>query len=461
MPNFLNTLGQGIQSAQMNPLFNIGLGLLSTSGPSPFPQSTGQRIAQGLLAGGSLQQQAMLNEEQRQQLRDQQQQREAEQKLMQLMNTPLPPESIAAPDAAMIQQQQMQELLSQARPEAFVNAMAQQQFGGAQIEPTELARNLMAAGIDPASPQGQEIILSNVQGGQRQTSLERNVRSAFGLGPNDPLPEEARDEIRRNINRADLDDQLHQQVKTELALFNLANARREVEQEGLDREQQFGQAGSALNSALKNIMEAGNLNNVLATTFLRPGSTGVETRRALSGGIADIRDMLGIDTRQARERQAQFDRYDKLTSDIIIENFGRISGGGFGAGTNQKMQLLSEASAGLGVDPNANRLIFADSAESLLQTADIEGINVPNREQVEEFIQRQRSPIEVPEAQADDFEERARQLLNQGRSGQGLPSSTEISRLQPSELIGLAGRTSELNESQRRALERRLDALGL
>lgn len=142
---------QGLLSdALSNPLTNIGVGLLSSSGPSLVPHSIGQGLAQGFQLAQSAQQQSLRNQVLRDQLAQRSQKQAAAQKLQGLLGD--------QPNGQMLG------LLAEMAPGATAQGLLSQMFPRSNST-LEL---LKAANINPDSKEGQDIIRRKLTGGPEQ-----------------------------------------------------------------------------------------------------------------------------------------------------------------------------------------------------------------------------------------------------------------------------------------------------
>ena len=120
---------------------------------------------------------------------------------------------------------------------------------------------------------------------------------------------------------------------------------------------------------------------------ISPGALSIDLRAKATLLFSEVKDLFGKDNLESRQTVEDYNRFKKLTSDLINKELGRVGAAG-GVITNQRMKLLVEASGGTGVTPNANALIFADSIEALFDAADVEGFTIRQRESLEELIRK-------------------------------------------------------------------------
>lgn len=150
-------LSGGLES----PLFNLGVGLLAASGPSTTPVSMGQALAQGAQFAQTGQQQALKNQAFRAQLGEQARQRQNAQQFRGLLADSDLPDN----------QKQALGLLAESNLPAAVQAAFPQERSD-----TSLVRNMKAAGIDPMSKEGQDIIRQNLAGNGTNEQMDQTLK---------------------------------------------------------------------------------------------------------------------------------------------------------------------------------------------------------------------------------------------------------------------------------------------
>ncbi|BAQ16905.1 hypothetical protein [Methyloceanibacter caenitepidi] len=142
-----------LSDALGDPLLNLGLGILAASGPSAAPVSTGQAIGAGVGQANRAVQLSQQNQLVRDRIVDNQRKREAQAKLKELLPGEL-------------------SLLADIAPDQVAQGLVSRAFPSERTAPPEL-RLLEAMGIDPRSPEGQEILLSKLQGGSTRDILNQ------------------------------------------------------------------------------------------------------------------------------------------------------------------------------------------------------------------------------------------------------------------------------------------------
>jgi len=323
-----------------NTLFDVGIGLLSASGPSPYPPNTGNAIAQAMQFAQGRQAQALENQARRDAITEQQRRRQAQQQL---------PGLLGDPNAT---QEQLMGLLGQANPEGLVDQAMNSLFSSPQEERAEPAE----------------------------------VRVARVLAdPNES--EEVKQEIRAQMAQSG-NQELAAQIQLQLNMMQLEKARQEAADAAENRRIAWQTSETAANRTLHNFERAAELNEFLSTTALRSGATFSDLKRKASEGLAEIGEFFGVDTSEARRINAALDEFNKLTNELIISEMGRISAGGSAPNTNQMLSTLSSSMAGVGIAPEANAQIFAKGMRDIIDMADIEGFEIDDPQRYLDLSER-------------------------------------------------------------------------
>jgi ribosomal protein L12E/L44/L45/RPP1/RPP2 len=333
----------GLRGLLADPVFNLGVGLLG-AGLSQ-PRNLGQGLLGGFQAGGQLQSRASQNQVLREQMTQQARQRQAQTQLGELMSS-----------GQFGTGQEHLGLLAQASPDAFTQSLMGQVFPQQRAD-TSLVRNLQAAGIDPMSAEGQEIIRQNLTGG--------NI-----------------DELLKTIQaqQAQLNTQLAQERLTQQRRARQASVRTE-RQERLESE-------NAVFRGIRNIDELSTLVDRLEGTFLEPGGGADELRRAGLGAAAFLGERLGFDTQEQQRLAADLDRFRQLATGAGLENLEILRG--TGAISDQKFQTLLKTFTDPTASPDAIRRALADAMEAQLDAAGKLDLDLPNRDEIEAQMQRLR-----------------------------------------------------------------------
>ena len=236
----------------------------------------------------------------------------------------------ATPD---MQRQRMMGLLGQVAPiEVAMSLLAPPKEERAE---TSLVRNLRAAGVDPQSEQGREIILQSLQGGNIDDLLKRLQATKIIQDL-----EQTSEEKRRN--QQSLADSFRNGV-----------------------------------SSARSILDA---NSKLEGTFLETGRTFPEYRAAITSAGADLIEFFGGDPTKARQQLTEFNTFKKQAANFAIDMIDRLEGA-----TNQKFDVLRSSIANIGVDPQTNRRIIGEVLKRTLQEADRYELNIPDNERADAF----------------------------------------------------------------------------
>lgn len=347
------TLGEQIQGLLGSPAaLNLGLGLLSQSGPSTTPIGFGQALAGAAQFASGREAQQLQLEAARKKLSDDKRRREAMNQLQGLFQPEMSPGPVVgqigpAPIDTPGGQNQLMGLLGEISPQTFVQGLLAQQTQ--QPSRTSAAFNdFLATGGNPSD-----------QASFLQFQQDRSGSDA--------------------------------QQQAELALLTA----RLTEQIRSTREETTTQAGTdnaidqGITTGLESLRKMANLNERLTNTALETGLPLTDVRRAVAGGIQGIQQLFGQDTAVTRRLTSDFDSFKKFATDFTVESMERLSG----AGTNFRLQSLIDSNANISASPETNALIIAGNIEELLQRADFRGITVPNRAELEELAKSLKQPF--------------------------------------------------------------------
>lgn len=342
-------------------MFNIGTGLLASSGPSRDPIGFGQALAGGMQFASQRQAEQMKLQMAREEMEAARSQRELEAQQRQAIKefsgllspgqTPGPvvsatPAAINTPEG----QSRAMGLLGQIYPEAFAQQAAARQFAA----PAEAPRV--------------------------STSVNDFVMMNPDLTPGTP---EFREQYKEFTQQQDPSGALTDQVQLQLLSLQLENARTERAQNEKTLAQEIAATRKDVNSDLSKLQEMAQLNERLQGTFLEAGMVNPDLRRDTASVIQGIQQTFGADTAEAKQRIADFDRFQKLTQDFVINSIDRFATSG--SLTNNKFDALLSSNASLGTSPQANNLIFADNINAILDASEIEGIDIPNAQSLRDL----------------------------------------------------------------------------
>lgn len=328
-------MANGLLSNVMgNPMFNMGVGLLSASGPSTTPVSTGQALGQGVQFAQNAQQTAMRNQLVRSRLEQDARRRAATQKLGGLLGGGEQGSTLG--------------LLAEIAPQQVAQGLIGQMFPQERAE-TSLVRNMRAAGIDPKSEEGQGIVRQNLA----------------GQGTN---------------------DQLDQMLKT-MQIQNMQQERREAQ---TTRQRERADAKISVIGGVERLREVAQINDRLQGTLGETGLGANELRSLAAGPISALTSALGGDAQRARQVAADLGRFEQLTTNEAVSS---LFGGEVSAGTitDAKLGTFLKTKPGSSQLPETNRRIIADMLQSKLDSAEKLGIAIPDRDAVKAEIERLRN----------------------------------------------------------------------
>lgn len=333
-----------------NPMLDIGMGLLAQSGPvvgAPAP-SLGQAVAGAAnyaneRAVGRLQTQAYRNN-----LQQMSRQRQAMSELQSLFQPGQSLGPVIAPTAPAISTPEGQTralgLMAEAAPDQFMSQMFNQYFPQGQQSQTSLVQNLRAAGIDPASDEGRDLIRQSI----------------IGSGGSS------------------------EELDNTLKLLQLESLQRQLNAETRTEQQDRQAAESAVFGTIRDVTELIDLNNSLQGTSLETGVGMEGLRRSAVAGVDFIKQQLGLGDAEAARLVADFDRFEQLATGAAVHNLEILRG--TGTISNQKFQTLLNLSPGTARSAGANRAGFADMLEAALEAGDSLNLEINNRSELERLI---------------------------------------------------------------------------
>ena len=236
-------------------------------------------------------------------------------------------------------------------------------------------------------------------------------------------------------------DELLKVLQIQLGGMQLSNAQSERQTKEQAAIRTHRQLEVQTRTTVEHARELADLNDKLEATALETGQPFGELYRAVIAGGAPILESMGFDTGKARETVADFDRFNKLSTDFamgLLEKYNEI-----GTLTDTKLQTLQKSMVNIGAAPGANRLVIADALQEVLDSAAIEDIEVPERAEAEALIKSLKG----------------RGVRQQGEAVVDLPGIAKMTldqiRTIPLDQVG------NWSAEQKAALESRLDELGL
>lgn len=229
---------------------------------------------------------------------------------------------------------------------AVRSGMPLPQMGG---DPESLAL-MQAAGIDPASEEGRQLIASRIGG-----------NAGNGL----------------------------QEFQAQLMLLQAQQAQETLDAGRRTRTSLEASAKAATRSMLRNATEMAQINDRLEGTVMQTGLPMEELRRGVAG-VAPLLEKFGFDMGATQQAVADYDRFTKLSQQMAIDLLPKLAEAG--TITDTKWESLEKTIMSTGVSTQANRLVTADVLELGFEAADKLGMSVDDREMLEELAQNLRTP---------------------------------------------------------------------
>ena len=229
-------------------------------------------------------------------------------------------------------------------------------FGPQQSE-TSLVRNLRAAGIDPQSQQGQDLIKQAVAGSDVSGILA---------------------EVQ--LNQALLNTRLQE--------AELTDRQREREKEQRETARDRGRTANASATTLTQIEELEGLIVESDDSFIsRPGA-GSQFRQAIGDAGTVLDRFLGTQfgAQEGAERADRINDIGKNLGIALIREYREL-----GVISNQKFNELMGLIVSDQKEPGANLLALADLTDTILQVSESEGFEIPDRDRYAEMAKRLRS----------------------------------------------------------------------
>lgn len=262
-----------------------------------------------------------------------------------------PPAALSQDAVRQKQRSDFLQLVAKGNPADALNMVGGLLGFGARPEraETSLVRNMRSAGIDPSSPEGRELIVGSIRGGD----LSQQMGRLQALSAENQLMRQ-QEELR--AMRADRDaKQLSQtQMRTDLA--------------------------NTLRTDVERAFEVADLLDGLEGSIAQPGE--LSQIRQFGVGLA------GLVSPESRQLSAASERFNQLATGFGLRSLETLRG--TGTISDQKFSTLLRNSMSGAKSPEANRLALADQLQETLNAADKMGIDVP-RERIEGLLERLRS----------------------------------------------------------------------
>lgn len=143
---------------------------------------------------------------------------------------------------------------------------------------------------------------------------------------------------------------------------------------------------AAVGFSYKGAKEALRLMESLRGTLLSPGGSSMLQSFARSGGgtIDAVAGAFGMDDKEARVVLNSYDRLSKKLAEMypdVIAKFDVL-----GTITDSKFSVVQAAAPDLTTGIEANALLIADNLERMLSDADIAGVDIKERAEIQAFI---------------------------------------------------------------------------
>ena len=219
---------------------------------------------------------------------------------------------------------------------------------------------------------------------QQATSRQRDI--AFAHDPS--VPQDQRDTMLQALDSGADDDVLAQIVlgQQEEKLNEQRRERGLIER--TEGEEKIGRRQAVRNDFgnAKRIIE---IQQKLEGTALATGIPYGDFIRDIGAGAAALVSQLGFDVSKASELIALRDELVKLFADGTLEAIDRFKG--TGTITNQKFEALIAASPEVGKTAVANAKVLAGRMRAVLDAAERKGEIIPNRKEIEDWIEEMKS----------------------------------------------------------------------
>lgn len=304
---------------QGNPMMDLGLGLLSQSGPvvgAPAP-SLGQAFGNAAQFVSQRDQQRFENNAIRGELAAKQNQREAMSRL---------PGLLSDPNAT---QDQVLGLLATGAPEVFAQGLMGQYFAQADAPRTGTDYNTFKA-LNPHLAEGSQ-----------------EFRDGYAEFSQMVSPEKL--------------------MELELLEIQLQNAQSEQEALEIQSAQNTQKAGIHGDSMIQTVINMHEANETLRNSPLASGVPYSELRRAAAGGITALADLVGRGE-DAAELQRLVDAYDTLdrSSNELVTKISQSPDSGFTGAQASGLRAIEAAKGGLGLSYGANAQFIDGTLTELL-----------------------------------------------------------------------------------------------
>lgn len=359
MAGLLETLG--------NPYFgDIATGLLANSGWTTTPTTFGQAIGNATQFANSRQGARLELDAARQKLEQDKARQEAMGKFQSLLQPTMTPAPVQVPGPAPI-------TTPQGKQEAFGLL--------AQIAPEQVAAQF-ASGLlsQPEAP--------------RLSTDAQTYAAISGITPDDPRFMPGFLDYQRQVAQATADPTATLQAQVELqgAQLELQNALDERDARNQEQIKNSRRLTANTNQNLSALEAMATNLEKLEGTVLQSGIPLPEFRRGATGFANMVQQFVGSDNTKMAALNQAFDSFSKEVNKFNISSAADFSSNAL---TNSKLALIQNAFANMQVAPGTGKAIIGETIKDLITAADIDGIEVANRDRLETLANRLTTPNNV------------------------------------------------------------------
>jgi len=325
--------------------FDLAMGLLSAAGPSVQPRGFGQVLAEATQFASDRDRARARNEFVRMHMESAKRKQKAMQKLPQVMSSPTVEGTPFATGNSLLgtgtaplmtaeqKNSRVMETLAEAAPEQMTAGL----FG--QMFPSQSGR--------PGIEQKVAALASVLD---RQPT-EDEVLSLAGVG-----------------GSGDIGDLLKR--------YQVFEYETKFAKEAEEKERNLRSVKVNLGNTIKRADKMLGYLDKLEGTALATGSTGLDLRKGAVALQAEIESMFGKDSAESRSLVSALDSFNKEASGFAIDLLDSLQS----VSTNKTFDVLRESIASAGISPQSNRRVIAEVIQSALDEAEIQGIEIPNKD---------------------------------------------------------------------------------
>lgn len=197
-------------------------------------------------------------------------------------------------------------------------------------------------------------------------------------------------------------------LRDTLLALQVAERQRLAEQEERTEAQRRRSLRVQTRSTFRKVQELAALTERLQSTALETGNPFNQLMRDVIAGGAPVLERFGFDGARARQTVTDFDRFNKLTTELQLDAAALE---GSNAGTNTRFQAVRDSMASIGTAPGAIPPILADVTKTLLDAAEIEGIDVDSADEMRAFIEQMGTGRAASEQRRFRFDPASQELV--------------------------------------------------